>query len=345
MNKQRIITQDIKSRASTNRFSDQKQSRSVANRSMVSQQIIQTKGDLEENERLQGKFNPVQLQDVPNVAQLKSNQNSPKTSAIPASPNQTFQLFPYAVNNEKTKRGFNIEHNGKTISATQIKGDEKDPHSGYAVYQIKNKEFILHHIESDPEEGSGIGSLIMYYMAKIAQDMGYEHIYIDMAAVTAVGFYELLGFVSRNPAGADKMKQLYAKSDDDIAKALDLYTLSKAKIKYNTNPENRQLRDKGFWDSTQIRKEFKDLPVKEQQQLISQEWEVFKLSPIDEQEKIIDMMLHGRAVGSSGMIAPTATILSKVKPFISRWSPTWESAWESRKKQDTLTEFPRQPGE
>lgn len=55
-------------------------------------------------------------------------------------------------------------------------------------------ELILEHIKSNPEEGSGIGSLLMHLVALRAQIAGKTRIIVSKPANTAVGYYAKMGF-------------------------------------------------------------------------------------------------------------------------------------------------------
>ena len=219
------------------------------------------------------------------------------------------QLFPYSRTNTRTNRTFQITDNGARLDADQTAGDANDPHSGYATYSVQGNSLILGHIQSDPEEGSGIGSLLMYYLAKIAEGLGLDAMSIPGAAPTAVGFYELLGFVSADIPAAAEFEREISQDTDERGKAKDLYVSTRAKIDYNTDPENRR-----------NHREWGRLEPEDQQRLISEQEERFQSTSLSNQIQRIQEVLHGRAVTRTGLTAITQNVLDKTAPLLNRWS-------------------------
>jgi hypothetical protein len=261
------------------------------------------------------------------------------------------QFFPYKRKNTRTNRTFQITNSGTELDAVQILGDKDDPHSGNLIYAIKPGSVELGHIISDPEEGSGIGSLLMLFLAQIAQQNGKDKITIPTAAPTAVGFYELLGFVSANKEGSDMVENRLLTSGDDIATAVERYVSHRAKVEFNTAPANHRYARRGQGPE-KTRLSFDDLPQGERAQLEEEQMIRFGQMTDLERQNVITMMLHGRAVTLVGMTADVDVVISKATALCTRWKDAdgWtdeqiSSVWASRLDTSTLTEFPRKPDE
>ena len=293
------------------------------------------------------------LSDSPRVMQLKRIQQMvnrrPRGGQLVQRPEEVIQRFPFTKLNQRTNRTFVITKTGSRVEATQVKGDVDDPHWGLATYTVRENSLELEHIVSDPEAGSGIGSLLVYYLAEIANEAGLDTITIYSAAPTALSFYELLGFESANPAGADQVEKALVEDIEEVRSAQDLHVRRRARLKYDTDPENRKFRRKkksSFFGSEKTRRQWEHLSSSAQQKLIGgQQVKFLQLSP-EEQYTFAVALLHGRAVGRTGMVAKTQTVLQKTKPLLSRWvDPEERRVWASRLDTSALTEFPRRPGE
>ncbi len=266
---------------------------------------------------------------------------------------KAIQRFPYSRTNQKTNRTFLITHTGGSIIATQVKGDEDDLHSGTLNYNIRTtrdgKIFELGHIISDPELGSGLGSLLVYYMTKVAQALGFETIEIPTAAATAVGFYEHMGWQSLNAQRTSELEHKYANVDID-KEAIDKYIGHKVRASYNSNEDNHKMKKRdGFWSpKTQLR--WDDLDDKERERLLNEERKAFSALPIRKQAAIVATQHHNMAIANTGMIGNTSLIMAKSfasvqNTWIDNEKPSWQKAEASRLDTNHLTEFPRHPDE
>jgi len=93
--------------------------------------------------------------------------------------------------NDETKKGFSVDDDETgEINAVEVKGAQ----SGIAKYSFFKDALILEHIKSNPEEGSGIGSLLMHLVALRAQTAGKARIIVSKPANTAAGYYAKMGF-------------------------------------------------------------------------------------------------------------------------------------------------------
>jgi hypothetical protein len=93
--------------------------------------------------------------------------------------------------NDETKKGFTVDDDETgEINAVEVKGAQ----SGIAKYSFFKDALILEHIKSNPEEGSGIGSLLMHLVALRAQTAGKTRIIVSKPANTAAGYYAKMGF-------------------------------------------------------------------------------------------------------------------------------------------------------
>lgn len=277
-----------------------------------------------------------------------------RKEAVSHGKDDTVQLFPYRRFNEKTNRTFLITDNGKAVVARQIEGDPDDPHSGYATYSIGQGALRVEHIAADPEEGSGIGSILMYFLAHIATLRGLDTMDIGTGAPTAVGFYELFGFKTTAPRAVKQFKEFALHDEDKRQKAEDLHLSTRARIRYDTDPENRKLVRKSAFSSERTRRTFGALPHKVQQELILRERKEFEKLDLGTRGQHIEALIHGMAVGATGLTAPTHVVLAKAQTLSARWKQTSPDVWTSGEEdrvehsasdKETLTEFPRHPDE
>jgi hypothetical protein len=96
-----------------------------------------------------------------------------RLDAIEVGPrNVPIQRFPFVAEHRRSQRRMRITSDGRSLSATQIAGDPHDMHSGEASYRLNIGSMDLLHIQSDPEEGSGIGSLLVFDLTQIAAQNG-----------------------------------------------------------------------------------------------------------------------------------------------------------------------------
>jgi hypothetical protein len=112
--------------------------------------------------------------------------------------------------NKDTNKAFNVairEGGGPTVRVNEQAGGglfaslfgSGPKQHGAATYEKKDGAMVLHTISAFPEEGSGIGSLLMFLLAQDAVDQGVDVIEIEDPAVFAVGFYEHMGAVASEP--------------------------------------------------------------------------------------------------------------------------------------------------
>lgn len=273
------------------------------------------------------------------------------SAVVSFSQNAPAQLFPYKRKNTRTDRTFRITHGGGELVAEQIEGDIDDPHSGYATYSIRHDSLELGHIASDPEEGSGIGSLLTLFLAQLAEQNDKDTITIPTAAPTAIGFYELMGFKSANEEGSSRFEAMISGNGDQLAMALEQYISLRARIEYDTDPENHSLKRRGPGPQ-KSRLKFDDLGDKEKEDIKEEQLIKWGMKTDEERSRILQVMLHGKAVGMFGMIGEVATVKSRAEAQCARWEDMdgWtdeqqQEVWDSRHDMTTLTEFPRHPDE
>jgi hypothetical protein len=110
--------------------------------------------------------------------------------------------------NDETKKGLSVDDDETgEINAVEVKGAQ----SGIAKYSFFKDALILEHIKSNPEEGSGIGSLLMHLVALRAQTAGKTRIVVSKPANTAAGYYAKMGF---DLEGArQKRRQMFIDAD------------------------------------------------------------------------------------------------------------------------------------
>jgi hypothetical protein len=104
--------------------------------------------------------------------------------------------------NRETNKVFDVKvgEGPPTIEANERHGKQY----GLADYGYETKDGSMHlrKIQAFPEEGSGLGSLTMVYLARDALESKAKWIYIDLPAPSAIGFYEeKMGAEPVDPAG------------------------------------------------------------------------------------------------------------------------------------------------
>jgi hypothetical protein len=262
------------------------------------------------------------------------------------------QLFPVNRRNTRSNRTFRITNSGSRLEAIQTAGDMDDMHYGYATYTIREDSLELGHIESDPEEGSGIGSLLMMFLAEIAIAQGKESITIPTAAFTAVGFYELAGAKSADEERSNTLEARLSDDGDQIETALELYFSTRAKIDYDTDPDHHKMIARSMWSRTKTQLQWVNLGQSEKEALIQEQREIYGLKSNPDKLKTITSMIHGKAVGNMGMVGNSSTMLERSQAMCTRWvdPAAWtpeerQAVWDSRNDTTTLTEFPRRGGD
>jgi hypothetical protein len=262
---------------------------------------------------------------------------SHRLDAIEVGPrNVPIQRFPFLAEHRRSQRRMRITNDGETVSATQIAGDAHDVHSGEASYRLNLGSMDLRHIQSDPVEGSGIGSLLVFYLAEIAAQNRCVSIEIGIAAGTATGFYETMGFVPAR-ARAAREREAQMQDDDTHAQYADNHVRDRARIDYNSDPANR--RAGRTWSALG--------PVEEANLIRAQE-DAFEVLPENERRAITSARIHGAAVGMmGGMVGDTAVVRERALAVMQRYwlDDGWVRAWDSRNDEKHLTEFPRPASE
>lgn len=262
---------------------------------------------------------------------------SHRLDAIEVGPrNVPIQRFPFVAEHRRSQRRMRITNGGDTVGATQTAGDPHDVHSGEASYRLNRGSMDLLHIQSDPEEGSGIGSLLIFYVAEIAAQNACVSIEIPMAAGTAVGFYETMGFVPAR-ARAAREREAQMQDDDTHARHAENHAADRARIEYNADPANR--RAGRTWAA---------VSAVEQANLVRAQEDAFEMLPENEQRRITSTRIHGAAVGmTGGMVGDTAVVREHAHAVMQRhWlDDGWVRAWDSRRDPAHLTEFPRAASE
>lgn len=114
--------------------------------------------------------------------------------------NAIIQLQPDFYLNKGTGRYFHI-----TFAPGEINADETEmsamqskppPHYGYLIYteNPSQKSMALKTLLSDPEEGSGLGVLLMWMMADLALKKNYKQIEVLTPAKNKLAYYARFGF-------------------------------------------------------------------------------------------------------------------------------------------------------
>lgn len=215
-------------------------------------------------------------------------------------------LSDFEAENTKTNRGYKITHSPGRIEATQSSGDENSQHSGYLEYNIEgaggNRRMVLSHIQSTPEIGSGLGSVLVYHMARLAQMKGITTINIDMAAPTAIGFYEHMGWAAKQNTAAKEVQFL---GNEELMETLTERDQDhRGKLAYlkdgHTSAQWQQLGAEG-------QAEYVNAAVAADAQL-------------DEagENKRKRELVHQKAVAEVGLTAPTHTILAQSLASVKR---------------------------
>jgi hypothetical protein len=250
--------------------------------------------------------------------------------------NVPIQRFPFLAEHRRSQRRMQITSAGNAVTATQVAGDMRDLHSGEASYRLNVGSMELRHIQADPEEGSGIGSLLIFYVAAIAAQNACVSIEIPMAAGTATGFYETMGFV---PARARAAREREAQMQDEgtHARYAENHALDRARIDYNSDPANRR-----------AGRTWAGVGAVEAANLVRAQEDAFEMLPEDEQRRITSARIHGAAVGmTGGMVGDTLVVRERALAVMQRhWlDDGWVRAWDSRRDRTHLTEFPRAASE
>jgi hypothetical protein len=234
------------------------------------------------------------------------------------------QFYPLNRRNTRSGRTFRITNSGSRLDAVQIAGDMDDQHSGSATYRILDDSLILEKIMSDPEEGSGIGSLLMMFLAEIAIEHGKDIITIHGAASTAVGFYESVGAKSANEAESNGREAQWAEDADQVDTALMLYFNTRARIAYETDSEHHKMKRRSFFSREKTQLRWMDLSQKQKDKLVREQQSKFGNQTNSDKAKIITAMIHGKAVMQVGMTGSAETMRAQAEDMCSRWVDTAE---------------------
>lgn len=114
--------------------------------------------------------------------------------------------------NSETDKEFDIDDDGATITAKQKGGADW----GELKYAFFKGDAIVEHIHSEPDKGSGIGSLLLNWMALKAAKQGIAVMCVSKPATNQLGFYEAMGFDIKG--AQNKVRNLYIQAgrEEDI---------------------------------------------------------------------------------------------------------------------------------
>jgi len=251
--------------------------------------------------------------------------------------NVPIQRFPFVAEHRRSQRRMRIDDARGALTATQTAGDPQDLHSGEASYRVNRGSMDLLHIQSDPVEGSGIGSLLIFYVAEIARQNSCRSIVIGMAAGSATGFYETMGFVPAQPRAALERETQLLQDEDQHTRYGEIHVGDRARIEYNSDPANRR-----------AGRSWADVGGAEEANLIRAQEDAFEMLPEDERRRITSARIHGAAVGmTGGMVGQTAAVRDRALAVMQRYwlDDAWVRALDSRHDRAHLTEFPRAASE
>ncbi|WP_300355592.1 DUF4157 domain-containing protein [Fluviicola sp.] len=206
-----------------------------------------------------------------------------KTLSNSKSQQETAQLVEW-YHNKETNRYFDIEHTGTSIKAKEVtlskngnRGthNKKTAQTGKLIYSYINLGHdqlyvVLEHVKSHPEEGSGLGALLVNLMAMDALSKGATGAVVSKPATTQQGFYQRMGFDIAGAKEAVRQKYIDAGREEDIPEEItiqeaqttphDLFNNSSSSVNKRwriSSPEQTDLptgevRDPDFGQSTRL---------------------------------------------------------------------------------------------
>ena len=120
--------------------------------------------------------------------------------------------YPRNYTNIETKKTYNVtlSQPGKLFL---IKATCTPTEWGSVEWEIKDSEFLLHTIQSHPEKGSGLGSLLMSLAALEAQLGNCEKIKVLSAALSKREFYFSMGCFVDTSALASFNQEEFSKEE------------------------------------------------------------------------------------------------------------------------------------
>jgi hypothetical protein len=150
-----------------------------------------------------------------------TKKETPSISGIPA---ETIQMMRYK--NIKTGFSFSINDDGRNISAIAMKAPEapsifkKAPprHQGYLRYSTTKDSLVIEHIENVPEEGSGLGPLLIQLAAQKAAQLNKPT--ISVVGLRYPEYYARWGFDIETPRERTRQQYRDAKREDEIPKVI-----------------------------------------------------------------------------------------------------------------------------
>jgi hypothetical protein len=173
--------------------------------------------------------------DVMGAKSLSATEATGQKTLSDSTPQQeTAQLVEW-YHNSDTNRYFDIRHEGTTITANEVtlskggnKGvNKKNDQSGILKYSyVKVGEdqlyVVLEHVKSHPEEGSGLGALLVNLMAMDALSKGATGAVVTKPATDQQGFYQRMGFDIDGAKEAVRQKYIAAGREEDIPEEITI---------------------------------------------------------------------------------------------------------------------------
>jgi hypothetical protein len=245
---------------------------------------------------------------------------------------QAVQLLKVGYANSETKRHFILDKPGGNVSVLiqEIGGKQ----NGYAKFDVvdrgkEGKAMVLHTINTRPEEGSGLGSLLMYYMAVEAVKADCKVIEIEDAAWAAVSFYEHMGGKPNKPELVKEHEGLYGQLDPKDV----LNGLADEAVVREYERKNYESKDYIIFDK---------LPAEQKKKMRADKREEFQKLSKEEQAKMVQARVHAKAVSGLGaMLADPKEMLEKTAAsIVKRWAeekiaePKGEDEQKDEKKDD-----------
>lgn len=138
---------------------------------------------------------PPSRDDVLSLQRAIGNRAVQRMLALRGTP-RGIQRAPLDYRNTATARSFKVSNLMEVAGRIDAMEDRRfgTKHSGYLTYEVYGKDMLVKHVESHPEAGSGIGSLLIYLAALKAGQLGCKTMTLAMPANSAQGFYKSMGF-------------------------------------------------------------------------------------------------------------------------------------------------------
>lgn len=120
--------------------------------------------------------------------------------------------------NKTTNKTYEVTVGKGRIDAEEVDGDSY----GYITYDFDEFIAVLKHIESHPEEGSGLGSLLTFLFAMETAKRNIPGIVVSAPATTALGFYKKMGFDVERRQEEVRKKYREVGREEDIPKEVTI---------------------------------------------------------------------------------------------------------------------------